>query len=177
MADLDHNVKITRATVFYVGSMSKQFTAMAILMLVQDGRISLDDPIRKYVPEVPDFGVPITLRQMLAHTSGLRDYAQLLWFDGWRLDSPDLLTDGDVSYIVSRQKELNFPPGSDYAYSNTNYELLGHVVSRVSGQSLQQFTTARIFEPLGMQHTHFRQNHGEVIRDLATPYEDRGMSV
>ena len=172
MADLDHNVKITRATVFYVGSMSKQFTAMAILMLVQDGRISLDDPIRKYVPEVPDFGVPITLRQMLAHTSGLRDYEQLLWFDGWRLDSPDLLTDGDVLYIVSRQKELNFLPGSDYAYSNTNYELLGHVVSRVSGQSLQQFTTARIFEPLGMQHTYFRQNHGEVIRDLATPYED-----
>ena len=172
MADLDHNVKITRATVFYVGSMSKQFTAMAILMLVQDGKISLEDPIRKYVPEVPDFGVPITLREMLAHTSGLRDYEQLLWFDGWRLDSPDLLTDDDVLYIVSRQKELNFPPGTDYAYSNTNYELLGQVIGRVSGQSLQQFTTTRIFEPLDMLHTHFRQNHGEVIRDLATPYED-----
>jgi CubicO group peptidase (beta-lactamase class C family) len=102
MADLGHNVKITPATVFYVGSMSKQFTATAILMLVDDGRISLDEPIRKYVPEVPDFGVPITLREMLANASGLRDYEELLWFDGWRLDSPDLLTDSDVLYIISR---------------------------------------------------------------------------
>ncbi|MGO9606212.1 MAG: serine hydrolase domain-containing protein [Candidatus Binataceae bacterium] len=172
MADLSHNIKITPDTVFYVGSMSKQFTATATYMLAQEGKISLDDPIRKYVPEVPDFGVPITLREMLAHTSGLRDYEQLLRFDGWRLDSPDLLTDGDVLYVISRQKELNFPPATDFAYSNTNYELLGQVVSRVSGQSLRQFTTTRIFEPLGMRHTHFRDNHGEVVKDLASPYEE-----
>jgi CubicO group peptidase (beta-lactamase class C family) len=175
MADLSHDIKITPDTVFYVGSMSKQFTAMAIFMLAQEGKISLDDPIRKYVPEVPDFGTPITLRKMLTLTSGLRDYEQLLWFDGWRLDSPDELTDGDVLYIVSRQKELNFPPGTDWLYSNTNYELLGQVVSRVSGESLREFTSKRIFEPLDMMHTWFRVSHGDVIRDLATPYEeDRG---
>ena len=105
MADLDHNVPITTATVFNVGSIAKQFTGAAILMLAQDGKLSLDDPIRKYLPELPDFGVPITLRQMLAHTSGLRDYEILLHFDGWRLDSPDLLTNDDIFYVLSRQKD------------------------------------------------------------------------
>ncbi len=174
MADLDHDAKITPATVFNVGSIAKQFTAAAILMLVQDGKVSLDDPIRKYIPELPDFGAPITLRQMLHHTSGLRDYEQLLWFDGWRLDSPDLLTDGDILYVMSRQQELNFPPGSDFAYSNTNYMLLAQVVSRVSGQSFPQFTMTRLFQPLGMEHTHFRNNHGETVKNLAYPYLARG---
>ncbi|HEY6298374.1 MAG TPA: serine hydrolase domain-containing protein [Candidatus Binatus sp.] len=172
MADLDHNVPITTATVFNVGSIAKQFTGAAILMLAQDGKLSLDDPIRKYLPELPYFGVPITLRQMLAHTSGLRDYEILLHFDGWRLDSPDLLTNDDIFYILSRQKELNFPPGTDYAYSNTNYMLLAQVVSRLSGQSFPDFAMARLFQPLGMKHTHFRQDHGEVVKNLAYSYID-----
>jgi CubicO group peptidase (beta-lactamase class C family) len=172
MADLDHDVPITTATVFNVGSIAKQFTGAAVLMLAQDGKLSLDDPIRKYIPELPDFGVPITLRQMLAHTSGLRDYEILLHFDGWRLDSPDLLTNDDIFYVLSRQKELNFPPGTDYAYSNTNYVLLAQVVSRLSGQSFPDFAIARLFQPLGMKHTHFRQNHGEVVKNLAYSYID-----
>jgi CubicO group peptidase (beta-lactamase class C family) len=172
MADLDHNVPITTATVFNVGSIAKQFTGAAILMLAQDGKLSLDDPIRKYLAELPDFGVPITLRQMLAHTSGLRDYEILLHFDGWRLDSPDLLTNDDIFYVLSRQKELNFPPGTDYAYSNTNYMLLAQVVSRLSGQSFPDFAMARLFQPLGMKHTHFRQDHGEVVKNLAYSYTD-----
>jgi CubicO group peptidase (beta-lactamase class C family) len=170
MADLEHEAKITPATVFNVGSIAKQFTATAILMLVQEGKISLDDPIRMYIPELPDFGTPITLREMLHHTSGLRDYEQLLYFDGWRLDSPDLLTDSDVMYIMTRQKELNFPPGSDFAYSNTNYYLLAQVVSRVSKQSFPDFTMTRLFQPLGMKHTHFRDDHGEVIKNVAYSY-------
>jgi len=170
MADLEHEAKITPATIFNVGSIAKQFTGAAILMLVQEGKISLDDPIRKYVPELPDFGTPITLREMLHHTSGLRDYEELLHFDGWRLDSPDLLTDGDVMYIMTRQKELNFPPGSDFAYSNTNFVLLAEVVSRVSKQSFPDFTMTRIFQPLGMKHTHFRDDHGEVIKNVAYSY-------
>jgi CubicO group peptidase (beta-lactamase class C family) len=172
MADLDHNVPITTATVFNVGSIAKQFTGAAILMLAQDGKLSLDDPIRKYLPELPDFGVPITLRQMLAHTSGLRDYEQLLYFDGWRLDSPDLLTNDDIFYIFSRQKELNFPPGADYAYSNTNYMLLAQVVGRLGGQSFPDFAMARLFQPLGMKHTHFRSDHGEILKNLAYSYID-----
>ena len=172
MADLDHNVPITPATVFNVGSIAKQFTGAAILMLAQDGKLSLDDPIRKYLPHLPDFGAPITLRQMLAHTSGLRDYEQLLYFDGWRLDSPDLLTNDDILYVISHQKELNFAPGTDYAYSNTNYMLLAQVVSRLSGQSFPDFAMARIFQPLGMKHTHFRSDHGEILKNLAYSYID-----
>jgi CubicO group peptidase (beta-lactamase class C family) len=170
-ADLDHDVKNTPATIFDVGSIAKQFTAAAILLLAREGKLSLDDSIRKYLPEVPDFGAPVTLQQMLHHTSGIRDYEQLLWFNGWRLDSPDLLTDEDILGIVSRQKELNFSPGSDFDYSNTNYMLLAQVVSHVSGESFEKFTQARIFEPLGMAHTHFRNDHGEIVKNLADSYE------
>ena len=173
MANLEHEAKITPTTVFNVGSIAKQFTAAAILMLVAEGKISPDDPIRRYVPELPDFGTPITLRQMLRHTSGLRDYEQLLSFDGWRLDSPDLLTDGDILHILSLQKELNFPPGSNYIYSNTNYMLLAQLVSRVSKQSFPDFTMNRLFQPLAMKHTHFRVDHGEAIRNVAYSYVDK----
>jgi CubicO group peptidase (beta-lactamase class C family) len=172
IADLDHDVKITPTTVFHVGSMSKQFTAAAILMLAQQGKISLDDPIRKYVPEVPDFGVPITLRHLLHHTSGLRDQWELLGFDGWRVGN-DLITDGDVLYVLSRQKELNFSPGSEFMYCNSGYTLLAQVVDRVSGQSLRDFTTLNLFQPLGMKHTHFRDNHGETVKQIAYGYEPR----
>ncbi len=173
MADLGHEVKITPSTIFSVGSIAKQFTAAAILLLAQEGKLSLDDPVRKYVPELPDFGAPVTLRQMLHLTSGLRDYEQLLWFDGWRLDSPDLLTDGDILRIMSRQKELNFPPGSQFSYSNTNYMLLAQVVNRVSKQPFPDFTMTRLFEPLGMQRSHFRDDHGESVKNLAFPYEPK----
>ena len=123
-------------------------------MLAKEGKISLDDPIRKYVPEVPDFGEPITLRELLHHTSGLRDQWELLEFDGWQVGN-DLVTDGDILYLVSRQKQLNFPPNTDFTYSNTGYTLLAQVVDRVSGESLRDFTTANLFLPLGMMHSHF----------------------
>ncbi len=172
MADLDHDIKITPSTVFLIGSMSKQFTAAAILMLDQQGKVSLDDPIRKYVPETPDFGTPITLRELLHHTSGLRDQWQLLNLDGWRLWN-DLVTDDDVLYLLSRQKELDFPPDTDFMYCNTGYTLLAQVVDRVSGHSLQQFTTANLFEPLGMSETRFRDSHDQVIKHMANGYDER----
>ncbi len=111
MADLDHNVPITPTTIFHVASMSKQFTAASIILLAQEGKLSLDDPVRKYIPELPDFGVPITIRHLLHHTSGLRDQWDLLDLAGWRY-SLDLITDEDVLAVISRQKDLNFPPGS-----------------------------------------------------------------
>jgi CubicO group peptidase (beta-lactamase class C family) len=175
MADLDHDVKITPTTVFHVGSVSKQFTAMAILMLAREGKLSLDDSVRAYVPEVPDFGVPITLRQLLHHTSGLRDQWELLRLDGWRVGN-DLVTDDDILHLVSRQKELNFPPGSEYMYSNTGFTLLAMVVARVSGESFRDYTTSQIFQPLGMSHTHFRDNHAEVVKNIAYGYEAGGAS-
>jgi len=170
MADLDHDVPITTETVFHVASISKQFTAAAILLLAQDGKLSLDDDVHKYIPELPDFGVGITLRHLVHHTSGLRDQWELLGLAGWRY-SLDLITDDDVMSLVVRQKDLNFKPGEKHVYCNTGYTLLGQVVKRVSGQSLREFTTSRIFEPLGMKSTHFRDDHAEIVKHIAYGYE------
>jgi CubicO group peptidase (beta-lactamase class C family) len=173
MADLDHNIPITPTTVFHVASMSKQFTAASILLLAQEGKLSLDDPARKYVPELPDFGTPVTIRELLHHTSGLRDQWDLLDLSGWRY-SHDLITDGDVLYVVSHQRELNFPPNTKFLYSNTGYTLLAQIVARVSGQSLRGFTTARIFDPLGMKSTHFRDDFDEIVKNQAYGYVPSG---
>jgi CubicO group peptidase (beta-lactamase class C family) len=169
MADLDHDVKISPTTVFHVASVSKQFTAAAILMLAQDGKISLDDPVRKYLPELPDLGGPITLRQLLHHTSGLRDQWELLTLAGWRY-SLDLITDADILALLSRQKALNFAPGSKHLYSNSGYTLLAQVVKRVSGQSLRTYTSTRLFAPLGMSQSHFRDDHAEIVKQAAYGY-------
>lgn len=170
MADLDHNVPITPTSVFHVASMSKQFTAASILLLTQEGRLSLDDPARKYIPELPDFSTPVTIRELLHHTSGLRDQWDLLGLSGWRY-SQDLITDADVLNVVSHQKELNFPPNTKFLYSNTGYTLLAQIVARLSGQSLREFTAARIFAPLGMKSTHFRDDHDEIVKNMAYGYE------
>ena len=180
MADLDHSVKITPTTVFHVASMSKQFTAASVLMLAQEGKLSLDDQATKYVPELPNFGVPITLHHLLHHTSGLRDQWELLGLAGWRY-SLDLITDADVLAVLSRQKTLNFPPGSQFLYSNSGYTLLAQVVKHVSGQSFRTFTSSRLFLPLGMSHTHFRDDHAEIVKDMAYGYAPRngdfGLSI
>lgn len=173
MADLDHDARIEPSTVFHVASMSKQFTAASVEMLSLEGKLSLDDPARKYIPELPDFGVPITIRQLIHHTSGLRDQWDLLEIAGWRY-SLDLITNNDVLTLISRQKALNFPPGSRYMYCNTGYTLLGEIVKRVSGESLRDYTTHHIFEPLGMNHTHFRDNHAELVRGMAIGYVPAG---
>jgi CubicO group peptidase (beta-lactamase class C family) len=173
MADLEHDVKISPASVFHVASVSKQFTAAAVLMLASEGRLSLDDEVRKHVPQLPDFGVPITIRHLLHHTSGLRDQWDLLGIAGWRY-SLDLITDGDVMAVLSRQKNLNFAPGSKHLYSNTGFTLLAQIVQNVSGQSFRTFTRDRIFVPLGMTHTHFRDNHAEIVKDIAYGYKRTG---
>ena len=173
MANLNDDVTITPETVFHVASMSKQFTAASILLLQAQGKLSLDDDVHKYIPELPDFGEKITLRHLIHHTSGLRDQWELLELSGWRY-SQDLITDDDVMSVVTRQKELNFKPGERYMYSNTGFTLLALVVKRVSGLSLREFTTKNIFEPLGMTHTHFRDDHEEVIKHDALGYEQDG---
>ncbi len=157
MANLDHDVPITPSTVFNIASVSKQFTAAAITLLAQQGKLSLDDEVRKYIPELPDFGTPITLRHLIHHTSGLRDPAPLLDLAGWRIGL-DHITEADVLGLLSRQRELNVRPGERYEYSNTNYILLAQIVTRVSGQSFREFTHAHIFEPLGMKNTFFRDD-------------------
>ena len=170
MEDLNEDVHITPGTVFHVASMSKQFTAASVVLLAQQGKLSLDDDVRKYIPELPDFGQKITLRNLVYHTSGLRDQWALLGLAGWRY-SKDLITDEDVMSVMTRQKELNFKPGERHVYCNTGYTLLGLIVKRVSGMSLREFTTKNIFEPLGMMHTHFRDDHAEIIKHDAVGYE------
>ena len=169
MADLDHDVPLRADSVFHVASVSKQFTAASIVLLAQQGRLSLDDPLRKHLPETPDFGPAITLRQLIHHTSGLRDQWDLLGLAGWRY-SLDLITDDDVMSVVRKQKRLNFPPGDRHLYCNTGYTLLGQVVKKVTGKSLRAFTAEAIFQPLGMISTHFRDDFTEIVPRQAVGY-------
>lgn len=168
-ANLETNTPITPQSIFHVASVSKQFTAAAIVLLVRDGKLSLDDQVRKHIPELHDHGVPITIRQLLHHTSGLRDQWSLLAMARGRFEE-NRITDADVLEIVSRQRELNFPPGTQYEYSNTGYTLAALIVKRVSGQSLREFAHARIFKPLGMTQTHFHDDYTMLVRGRTSAY-------
>ena len=169
MADLEQGIRISPSSAFYLASTSKQFTAFSILLLQRDGKLALDDDVRRYVPELPDFGAPITIRQLLHHTSGLRDYFGLFALRGWQFDEP--LTERDVLALLARQRALNFPPGKRHLYSNTGYVLLGLVVKRASGLSLRDFAARRIFAPLGMALSQFRDDHRQIVRRRAAAYE------
>ena len=171
MASLEHDLPITPTSAFYAASVSKQFTAFAVAMLAQRGKLSLDDNIRKWIPEVPDFGKTITVRHLIHHTSGLRDYFGLLGMTGWPSDGP--VTEARFLDLVSRQKGLNFDPGSRYLYSNTGYVLLSILVKRVSGQSLREFADKSIFAPLGMSSSHFRDDHTMLVKNRAFAYSPR----
>ena len=176
LADLEHGVPITPATVFHAASLSKQFTAFAVLALAANGRLSLDDDVRKHVPDaVPNFGARIRLRHLLHHTSGLRDQWRLLRLAGWR--SMDEKTTRDVLEVVQRQRELNFQPGEDFLYCNTGYTLLALIVERVSGKSLRDFASERIFQPLRMEATRFRADHRDLVTGRAFGYADDGDGI
>ncbi|HET8671766.1 MAG TPA: serine hydrolase domain-containing protein, partial [Candidatus Saccharimonadales bacterium] len=169
MASLELSVPIATSSVFNAGSMAKQFTVMSILMLAQKGQLALDDNIRKYIPEVPDFGQPITLRHLISHTSGLRDFLEMLEMSGWRTGG-DLTTEKDILNMVSRQRTLNHTPGKAFVYTNTGYVLLAIVIKRVTNQSLRDFAETNIFKPLGMNNTHFYDDHRAIIKGLVNGY-------
>ena len=172
-ANLEYGIPITPASVFHVASVSKQFTALAVAMLADEGRLSWDDDVRRHVPELPDYGVPITLRHLAQHTSGVRDQWSLLQMAGWRWGG-DVITQGDVLDLLTRQAALHFRPGTEHLYSNSGYTLLAVAVERVSGQSLRAFTDERIFGPLSMTRTTFRDDHTLLVRDRAYAYEADG---
>ncbi|HEY4303575.1 MAG TPA: serine hydrolase domain-containing protein [Gemmatimonadaceae bacterium] len=169
LADVARDVPLTSSTRFYVASLSKQFTAMSVVLLVQDGKLSLDDTITKWVPELPSFAKAITIRHLLNHTSGLRDYMTLLAVSGWPSDGE--LTEKQFLALMHRQKTLNFAPGDEFLYSNTGYALMSVIIKRASGQSLRDFAAKRIFAPLGMTSTEFRDDHHETIPNRAIGYE------
>jgi CubicO group peptidase (beta-lactamase class C family) len=171
MANLELGVALSPQSIFDIGSTSKQFTAMSIMLLARDGKLSLDDDIRKYLPELPSYGKTITIRHILTHTSGIRDYLTLWGLAG--VDDADLTTDDDALALIARQHELNFAPGEQWLYSNSGFFLASMIVKRVSGKSLARFAAERIFAPLGMTHTRFNDDHMSVIPNRATGYAPR----
>jgi len=172
MADLEHGVSNTPATVFEAGSVSKQFTAAAVLLLVERKQVSLDDDIRKYFPEIPVYERPITVRELLNHTSGLRDWGEVENIAGWPRTTREY-THAHVLEIISRQHALNYPPGDAWSYTNSGYNLAAMLVERVSGMSLQAFCRKEFFEPLGMTSTQWRDDFRRIVRSRAIAYEER----
>lgn len=173
MADLEHNVPLTTNSLSEAGSVSKQFTAAAILLLEQQGKLSLDDDVRKHIPELPDYGKVITLRHMMQHTSGLKDWGSVMELAGWGRGSRAYSNEYAL-YVVSKQESLNNNPGDEYIYSNSNYNLLAVIVQRVTGLTLATFTERNIFQPAGMKHTEWRANYRKVVKDRAIAYSKSG---
>ncbi|MEA3436536.1 MAG: serine hydrolase domain-containing protein, partial [Thermodesulfobacteriota bacterium] len=169
MADLEHNIHISPSTIFYIGSVSKQFVTMCILLLEEQEKLNLDDEIQEYLPDFPQYGTPLTIRHFIHHTSGVRDFLTL-----WTLSGNDYLDhiDEDAVYrLIKRQKALNFTPGDKYLYSNSCYFMLAMIVEKVSGQSLKEFARENIFEKLGMLNSHFHDDYLHIIKNRAFSYE------
>jgi CubicO group peptidase (beta-lactamase class C family) len=169
-ADLEHDVPITPATIFEAGSVSKQFTAASVLLLAQQGKLSLTDDVRKYIPELPDYGTPITINDLLGHSSGLRDWGEVEAMAGWPRTTR-VYTMDDILDIAAAQRKLNYRPGTFYLYINTDYNLLAIIVRRVSGVSLPAFSRKYLLTPLGMTHTQWRDDFRRVVKNRAIAYE------
>ena len=170
-ADLERGVPIGPSSVFDIASTSKQFTAAVIALLAQEGKLSLDDDVRRFVPELPRYEAPITIRHLLNHTSGLRDYTDLMALAGWQTE--DWTTAEQALATIVRQKELNVRPGAQYLYSNTGFFLLSVIAARAGGKPFPDLARERIFEPLGMTSTHFHADHRLPVKDRAIGYAPR----
>ena len=172
-ADLEYDVPNKPETIFEAGSISKQFTAAATVLLALDGKINLADDVRKYVPELPKYERTITIRHLLNHTSGLRDWGEIASIAGWPRGSR-AHTHDDVLDILEHQRALNYPPGDRYSYTNSGYNLLAIIVSRVSGQPFATFSNERIFKPLGLTSTLWRDDYRRVVKGRAQAYSRSG---
>lgn len=174
LADLEHNVPNTTQTIFESGSVAKQFTAAALVLLQQDGKLSLDDPVRKYIPELPDYGSLLTIRHLLNHTSGLRDWGTVMSLTGVgrgdRIITMDLALD-----IITHQRALDFTPGSEYSYSNSGYNLAAIIIERVSKQKYPAFVEERLFKPLGMKNSSWRDDYQRIVPGRAQAYSRQGI--
>jgi CubicO group peptidase (beta-lactamase class C family) len=171
LADLEHRVPIVSSTVFDVASVSKQFTGLAVAMLVEQGRIRLGDDIRTYIPELGDVGHAVTIEHLVHHTSGYRDWPGTLGVAGWRFD--DVISFAQILRFAANQRTLNFAPGSEYTYSNTGYNLLAEMVRRVTERSFREWTDQNLFAPLGMTRSHFQDDHTRLVPDRALGYARR----
>jgi CubicO group peptidase (beta-lactamase class C family) len=168
MANLEHGIPISGDTVFRMASVSKQFTAVCVAMLAEQGKLSVTDDIRKYIPEMPEFDTPVEVQHLLHHTSGYRDYLNLQGLAGF--EGKYYYSAADTLDMLARQKNLNFDPGTDYLYSNSGYFLLGEIVARLSGQTLNEFATEQLFEPIGMSSAHFHDDTTRIVPNRADGY-------
>ena len=173
LADLEHNVPNTAQTIFESGSVAKQFTAAALVLLQDDGKLNLDDPVKKYIPELPDYGSPLTIRHLLNHTSGLRDWGAVLGLTGAgrgeRVISQDLALD-----VITHQRALDFKPGAEYSYSNSGYNLAAIIVERVSKQKFPAFVEECLFKPFGMKYSSWRDDYQRIVPGRAQGYSRQG---
>ncbi len=168
MANLEHHVPIAPSTVFYIGSVSKQFVTFCILLLEEKGLLNLDDPVQKFLPDFPDYGYELTIRHFIHHTSGVRDNLTLWQLSGY--DYLDYVPKEGIYELIKRQKSLNFQPGERYMYSNSCYFMLSMIIEKASGLSLKEFANREIFLPLGMNNTHFHDDNRHIIKGRASSY-------
>ena len=171
LASLEYLVPNSPSTIFNIASVSKQFTAMGIVVLQQQGKLSVDDDIRKHLPELPDFGETITIRHMLHHTSGLRSLHALLGLAGWRVD--DARTNEDINRFMLNQQDLNFKPGEEYLYCNTGYMLMVNIIEKITGEEFPKWMKESVFQPLGMINTYVEDNYSRIVSNNATSYYER----
>jgi CubicO group peptidase (beta-lactamase class C family) len=173
LAEMEHNIPNTPQTIFESGSVAKQFTAAAVVLLAQEGKLSLDDPVKKYIPELPDYGAPLTIRHILNHTAGLRDWGSVMALTGAgrgdRVITQDLALD-----VIVHQKALDFTPGAEYSYSNSGYQLAAIIVERVSKQKFADFVGERLFKPLGMKNSTWRDDYRRLVPGRAQAYSRDG---
>jgi len=169
LAEMEHNVPNTPQTIFESGSVAKQFTASALVLLQQDGKLNIDDPVRKYIPELPDYGKPLTIRHILNHTSGIRDWFSVRGLSGEGAGE-HIVTQQMVFETVVRQKGLDFDPGAEYSYSNSGYQLAAMIVERVSKQKMPEFVAERILKPVGLKNTRYRDDFQRITPGRAQAY-------
>jgi CubicO group peptidase (beta-lactamase class C family) len=172
LAELEYQVPITVQTIFEAGSVSKQFTAAAVLLLEARGRLSLDDPVQKWFPELPQYEWPVTIRHLMNHTSGMRDWGSVIGLTGWPRWTASYNHD-DALAIIARQRHLNYQPGSAFGYTNTGYNLMAMLVERISSESLSAFMQREFFTPLDMTSTSWRDDYTRVVRNRAQAYARR----
>ncbi|ESA39133.1 hypothetical protein N836_02260 [Leptolyngbya sp. Heron Island J] len=168
MANLEYNIPISLNSVFDIASNAKQFTAICIVLLARQKLLNLDDELQKYIPEIPRYSQSITIRHLIDHTSGLRDYLNLMFFAGMKFENK--YSNEEIIALIARQQSLNFDPGTEQLYCNSGYILLAEIVRRISGKSLRVFAQEHIFAPLGMKNTHFHDNFKDIVENRAVGY-------
>lgn len=178
MANLEYQLPIDANSVFRIGSTSKQFTAACIILLAQKGKLKLDQTLDQFFPEFPEYAKQITIKHLLNHTSGIRDYLTLAYLRG--LSNDDYYTDDDIMKWLIHQDDLNFMPGEEFLYSNSGYWLLGQIVNKASGKNMAIYAQEAIFKPLNMTNTHFHNNHNQIVKNRASGYipkKDNGYQI